>query len=241
MAPAKIRRFYKEAKAASAETGAREFMVLLDGRPVKTPGRRALVLPSLTLAEAVAEEWSAQDAELVPQSMPLTSLCCTALDIVAVRREACEAEIADYGGHDLVCYRAEAPQALVARQADVWQPLVNWAALELDAPLVVTKGIAPVEQPAAATAALSRAVAAHDDLGLSALATAVKATGSLVIGLALSRRRLEPDEAFEAAELDASYQIELWGEDAEASRRRAAIVRELRSADRLFRLCAEAA
>ena len=232
-----MKRFYKEASAgASPDPDRPGFAVLLDGRPIKTPCKTTVVVESAGLAEAIAGEWAAQAEEIVPQSMPLTAMACTALDIVAPRRQESVDEVAEFGEYDLICYRAEQPPELVDRQRDVWQPLVTWAAQCFDAPLVVTQGIQPVTQPAETLAALTRAVAAHEDLRLAALGLAVKASGSLVIGLALSHGRLGAETAFRAAELDASYQIELWGEDPEDQRRRAGILAELLAAEKLFQL-----
>lgn len=208
----------------------------LDGRPVKTPGRALLLLPNRPLAQAVAAEWAAQSETIKPQSMPCMSLACTAIDLIAPRRAEAVAEIAAYGETDLVCYRADHPPELVVRQTATWQPLLDWAALTFDAPLVVTTGVLHKEQPAAAVAALGRAVEAQDDLSLAALATAVKAAGSLIIGLALQGGRLDAKAAFAAAELDALFQTEIWGEDPEAARQRAGVRAELEAAERFLAL-----
>jgi chaperone required for assembly of F1-ATPase len=228
-----MKRFYKEARAAEAEEG---FTVTLDGRAVRTPGRALLALPTRALAEAVAGEWAAQGDELRPGAMALTSLACTAIDLVRPRRAEVVAELADYGATDLVCYRASRPADLAERQTALWQPLLDWVAQELDAPLNTTEGALAVAQPADALAALGRAVEGHEDMALAALATAVKASGSLVIALALSAGRIDPEAAFEAAELDASHQIEAWGEDPEATRHRAGVKSDLHAAARFLAL-----
>ncbi len=232
-----IKRFYKEAKPVElAEPAAGGHGVVLDGRAIKTPAKAAVVLPKRALAAAVAEEWAAQGEQVVPASMPLTSLVCTAIDVVAPRHDEVAAELAGYGETDLICYRAGEPAELVSRQTASWQPLADWAAQELDAPLAVTSGLRAVPQPAPTLAALKRAVAAHGDFELTALASAVQAAGSLIVGLALSRGRLSAEAAFEAAELDATYQMELWGEDEEALQRRAAIRADMAAAERMFEL-----
>ncbi len=228
-----VKRFYEAVGVAEAAGG---FTVTLDGRPVRTPGRAELVLPTLALTEALAEEWAAQEDELRPESMALTSLACTAIDIVRPRRAEVVGELAVYGKTDLVCYRVERPPALVARQSEVWQPLMDWAARALDAPLATTAGILAAPQPADGLAALRRTVERHDDMALAALATAVKASSSLVIALALSHGRLDPEAAFEAAELHESPQIEAWGEDPEATRRRETVKSDLRAAARFLQL-----
>jgi chaperone required for assembly of F1-ATPase len=228
-----MKRVYKEARAEPSSPG---FTIMLDGRMLSTPGRAQLVLPAAALAEAVAGEWAAQDEMVRPQTMALTSLACTAIDIVAPARPAVVAELADYGETDVICYRADRPRVLVERQNALWQPLLDWAALELDAPLNTTSGALAVDQPEHSLLALRCAVEAHDDMALAALAAAVKAAGSLVIGLALSHGRLDPEAAFEAAELDASTQIETWGEDPEAARRRATVSADLDAAARFLAL-----
>lgn len=236
MAAAPLKRFYREAGVAAGEGG---YAIRLDGRELRTPAKAQIALASPALAEAVAAEWAAQDERIVPASMPLTSLVCTAIDQVAPNREAVIAELLDYGGSDLLCYRAEHPEALAARQAGVWQPLLDWASRDLDAPLRVTCGIRHEPQPEHALAALRRAVAALDDLSLAALDCAARAAGSLIVALALHRGRIGVEAAFEAAELDATYQIELWGEDPEATRRRAAVRADLAAARRLFDLLSD--
>ncbi len=233
MAAAPLKRFYKEASAAACEGG---FSVQLDGRDIRTPGQAVLVLPSAGPAEAVAGEWAAQGERIEPATMPLMSLACTAIDQIAPNRGAAIGELLDYAGSDLLCYRAEHPEALVARQAEVWQPLLDWAARDLDAPLRAICGIRHEPQAEHALAALRRTVEVLDDLSLTALDCATRASGSLVIALALHRGRVDPDAAFEAAELDGTFQIELWGEDPEATRRRTAIRADLAAARRLFEL-----
>ncbi len=229
----RIKRFYKKAEAAEAAGG---FTVELDGKQLRTPARSALALPSRSLAEALAAEWTAQEETVDPEAMALTGLVYSALDIVRPRRAEVVAELTAYGETDLVCYRVERPDVLVARQQAVWQPLLDWAALELDAPLTATSGLLMQPQPPEALAALARAVERHDDLALAGLAAAVKTSGSVVIGLALSAGRLEPAGAFEAAELHETYQIEAWGEDSEATKRRASVRTEIEAASRFLAL-----
>lgn len=230
------KRFYEEVAVAAVDDG---FTIRLDGREVRTPAKAPLVLPSAALAEAVAAEWAAQGERIAPATMPLMSLACTAIDRVAPNREAVVAALVDYAGSDLLCYRAERPEALADRQARLWQPLLDWAAGDLDAPLRVTAGLRHQPQPEDALAALGRAVAALDDLSLAAFDCATRAAGSLIVALALHRGRLVAETAFEAAELEASYQIELWGEDPEATRRRAAVLADLAAARRLFDLLSD--
>lgn len=228
-----MKRAYKDVATAPADGG---FAVLLDGRPVRTPGRRALVVPGAALAEAIAAEWRAQGERVEPHTMPLTRLASTALDLVAERRPAIVEEIAAYAATDLVCYRAEAPAELRARQDAAWQPLLDWAAERYGAALLATAGVVPRPQPAAALAALRRAVEAQDDLGLVALHAATAAAGSLIVGLALLEGRIDAAAAFDVSQLDETFQIEKWGEDAEAARRRRALRADLAEAATFHRL-----
>jgi chaperone required for assembly of F1-ATPase len=227
-----MKRFYERAAAIPAAGG---HGVVLDGRLVKTPGQRDLVVPSAALAAAVAAEWDAQQGEIRRERMPLTRLAGAAVDGNA-QREAIVRQVAHYAGTDLVCYRASHPPALAARQEAVWQPLIDWAAARYAAPLMVTHGVIPAIQPAASLEAFGAAVAAQDDYALTALHAATAACGSLVIALALFEGRLDADEAFAASQLDESFQIEAWGEDAEQVQRRAALAADIAAAARFLAL-----
>lgn len=227
----KIKRFYKQAAAAPAAGG---YTVELDGRPVRTPAKAALVVPSEALAEVVAREWQGQGDKVDPQAMPLNNLVCTAIDIVTPHRPAIVEELADFGTHDLLCYWTDETGELLRRQQQLWQPLLDWAGEDLKAPLQKTCGITPQAQPPESLAALKLAVEEHSDLELTGLAAAVKAASSLVIGLALSKGRIDAAMAIELSQLDERYQAELWGEDAEAVQRRAALGRDLESAAQLL-------
>jgi chaperone required for assembly of F1-ATPase len=228
-----MKRFYKEAAAAAVENG---YEVRLDGKPVRTPAKAPLIVPSRALAEAIAEEWRDQGPELEPSRLPLTRLASTAIDLIEPRRGEVVAEIAQYAGTDLVCYRADHPHELAARQQRVWQPLIDWATLRYDAPLSVTAGIVPVTQPAATLRAFTAAVDAYDAPGLAALNLATRACGSLVVALALIEGELDADAAFDAAQLDETFEIEQWGEDAEQTQRRAALKDDINLAARFASL-----
>lgn len=228
-----MKRFYT-AVAVARDEASGLYRITLDGRPVRTPAKALLELPRDSFAEAVAEEWAAQGEVIDQRAMPLTAYACTAIDLIAAKRARVVAEVAAYGGHDLLCYRAEAPAELAARQQDLWQPLLDWVAQSFDAPLKVTAGVVSVTQEPAALKALRGAVEALDDLELAVLSSAVTAAGSLVIGLALRGGRIGPEAAFEAAQLDELYQAERWGGDPEAEKRRAAIQAELAAAARAF-------
>ena len=210
--------------------------VLLDGRLAKTPGRRDLIVPTAALATAVAAEWDAQQGEIRPVAMPLTGIAIRAIDRVAVEREAVVDQVASFATTDLVCYRAAHPPVLALRQQAVWQPLIDWAVLRYDAPLAVTVGVIPSGQPAASLRALAAAVAEQGDFSLAALHAATVASGSLIIALALFEGHLDPAEAFAASQLDESFQIEAWGEDAEQAERRQALAEEIEVAARFVSL-----
>ncbi len=228
-----MKRLYQRAAAMPAAGG---YGVTLDGRLVKTPGKRDLVVPSAALAAAVAEEWDAQQGEIRRETMPLTRLAGASVDRSAAHREAIVRQVSHYAGTDLVCYRASHPPALSARQQAVWQPLIDWAAERYDAPLMVANGVIPASQPAASLEAFAAAVAAYDDYALTALHAAAAACGSLVIALALLEGRVDAGEAFAASQLDESFQIEAWGEDAEQAQRRAALAADIEAAPRFLAL-----
>jgi chaperone required for assembly of F1-ATPase len=224
-----MKRFYRQATAATTESG---FSVLLDAKPMLTPAKNAMILPSLALAEAMAEEWQGQGATISPFALPLTRLAATAIDRIAPRREEVIAEIAKYAATDLLCYRASDPLELAARQAARWQPLLDWADQRFAARLAVTESVTPIEQSPEALAALRQAVAERDAMVLAALHLATTTCGSVVLGLALVEERLSSEAAFETAQLDESFQIERWGEDEEQTRRRATLQEDIALAAR---------
>jgi chaperone required for assembly of F1-ATPase len=226
-----MKRFYRHAVPVPVPAG---FGVALDGRCVKTPGKRDLVVPAAALATAIAAEWNGQGAELRPATMPLTRLANTTIDRDPREREAVVKQIALYAGTDLVCYRTADQPALAARQRAVWQPLLDWAVLHYDAPLTVTAGVIPARQPEASLKAFAAAVAAQDDFALTALNAATTACGSLVIALALVEGRLDAAAAFAASQVDESYQTEAWGEDAEQMERRRSLAAEIDAAARFL-------
>ncbi len=228
-----MKRLYKIVATHPAEGG---WGVALDAKPMRTPGKNALILPSAALAAAIAAEWEAQRDTIRPATMKLTQLAATAIDVTAPRRDLVAAETANYADTDLVCYRTDHPPALAARQHAVWQPLIDWAAVRYDAALAVTTGIIPAAQSPAALRALAAIVAAQDDFRLTALHTLTAASGSLVIALALSESRLDAEAAFAAAQLDENFQIETWGEDADAAIRRQALAADIAAAARFIAL-----
>ena len=228
-----MKRFYKTVAVKPVEAG---YAVQLDDKPLRTPTKAPLTLPSRALAEAMAAEWRGQGEELRLDDLPLTRLASTAIDLVMPRRPEVVAEVARYAGTDLVCYRAGHPPELAARQHEAWQPLIDWATLRYDAPLEVTAGIVPIAQAPTSLRALTAAVEAYAPLELAALHMATAACGSLVVALALLEGRLDVDDAFAAAQLDETFEIEQWGEDAEQMQRRAALKDDMALAHRFVAL-----
>ena len=229
MRPPALRRFYKRAEVVAADGGG--FAVRLDDRAVRTPGKRPLVASTRAVAELIAAEWAAQGETIEPMSMPTTRLANSAIDGVAGALAATRAAIANYAAADLVCYRAAAPEALVALQAAAYDPVLAWARDTLGAGLVTTVGVAHVAQPEAAIVAARAAVEAYaDPFAVAALHVMTNLTGSLLIALMTARGALSAEAAWRAAHVDEDFQIGLWGEDDEAKRRRAARWRDFEAA-----------
>ena len=208
-----MRRFYKDAAVVE---GGGAFALELDGRPVKTPARAPLAVPTRALAEAIAEEWRAQGEKIDPHSMPLTGLANAAIDRVAPDPAAFASGLAQYAESDLLCYRADGPAPLVARQAEHWDPVLAWARRRYDVELKVVQGVIHQAQPDATVARLARAVSARPPFELAALSPLVTVSGSLIIALALAEAELDVPSAWAAATVDDQWQAEKWGEDAEA-------------------------
>jgi chaperone required for assembly of F1-ATPase len=225
-----VRRFYKQAETASG--GA----VLLDGKPIWTPGRNALTLPTAALAEAVAAEWNAQGEKIDPRSMPLTGLANAAIDRIAPDRAAFARGLAVYGESDLLCYRAEAPPRLVERQAGIWDPILAWARRRYDVDFEVACGIIHRPQPPATLDRLTQAVHARGAFELAGLSPLVTVSGSLIVALALAEGGIDLETAWAAASLDEQWQAELWGEDAEAAQALAGRRRDFEAAHTFLRL-----
>jgi chaperone required for assembly of F1-ATPase len=226
-----MKRFYKEVAVVEQPGG---FGVALDGKPIKTPGRMLILVPGLPLAEAIAEEWRAQETEIRPHKMPMMQLAATVIDHFPVNRPAVEATILRFAETDTVCYRAEPgqPAELIALQNALWNPLIEWVEEVFGATLLTVSGVLPIAQPAESLAIFAGLVAAMDDWRLGAFQSAGASSGSFVIGLALVEGRIDADQAFAAAELDSGFEIDRWGEDAEATRRRAVAAFDLTAARR---------
>jgi chaperone required for assembly of F1-ATPase len=208
-----MRRFWQEVGVEPAEGG---WAIRLDGRPVRTPARAELVVPSESLAEAIAEEWRGAEGEIDPRAMPLTGLANAAIDRVAPQRLAFAGGLARYAEADLACYRAEWPPELVQRQGEAWDSLLAWARRRYDVDFCTTSGLIHVPQPQATIERLAHAVSALDAFRLAGLSPLVTIGGSLVAALAVIERAIAPDEAWGAVSIDDRWQLEQWGSDAEA-------------------------
>lgn len=230
------KRFYTTVDVRRDDDG---WTVLLDDRPVKTPAGRLLVVPTQALAQAVAQEWDAQQDDIRPDAMAHSQLAITAQDRMCDDRDAVVAALSAFAASDLLCYRADAPETLVARQAALWQPPLDWAEKTLQARLAVTTGVLPIAQDDGAVAALGAAVADVAPWGLAVLGTVTPATGSLVLGLAHVRGDMDMDAVIEAAFVDETFQAERWGADEEAEARRQGLEADLRYADDFLRLLRE--
>jgi chaperone required for assembly of F1-ATPase len=243
-----VKRFYKEATFAPLSRHPREsggpaalteaeeekrdsrlrgndgsgFGIFLDGRPVKTPSRADLAAPTPELAEAISAEWNAQGETIDPRTMPMTGLANAAIDRIAPDKDAYARGLALFGESDLLCYRAESPAALVARQAEAWDPILAWARRRYDVDFEVACGVVHRRQPGNTVDQLGQAVLARDAFALAGLSPLVTVGGSLIVALALAEGAIPLETAWEAAMLDELWQIEQWGDDSEAVRALAA-------------------
>lgn len=207
------KRFWKEARAEAIEGG---YTVHLDRRPIRSPAKRPLLLPTPAMAEAVAAEWAAVAEVVDPGAMPVTRSANAAIDKVAPQFDEVAGLIAAYGGSDLLCYRAKGPEALVRAQAEAWDPLLDWAARSYGAPLVTTVGVVPVDQPSESLARLAAPLRAASAFELTALHDLVSLTGSLVLGLAATSGGFEPEAIWRLSRIDEDWQAVQWGEDEDA-------------------------
>lgn len=208
------KRFWKETSVEATEGG---FQVVLDGRPVRTPAKAPLVLPTRALAEALAVEWEAQEELVTPATMPMTRSANSAIDKVTVQRAEVAEMLAAYGDSDLLCYRADGPEGLIARQAAAWDPLLEWAAETLGARLMPRSGIIHEAQEAGALLALTDRVHGLSPFELAGFHDLVAISGSLVIGFAAFERAFEIEALWEASRVDETWQADQWGEDEEAA------------------------
>ena len=208
-----MKRFWKNAEAVQGKEG---WLVELDGKPLRTPGRMPLTVPTKALAEATAAEWADVGTHVDPRAMPLTGLANAAIDRVGPDKEAFAAGLARYAEADLACYRAEGPSGLIERQAALWDALLAWGRRRFDVDFRTTGGLLHVEQPQATIDRLQHAVAALDSFRLAGMSPLTTIGGSLLAALAVQEGALTPDRAWEAVSVDDQWQLEQWGSDAEA-------------------------
>ncbi|WP_064691711.1 ATP12 family chaperone protein [Rhizobium aegyptiacum] len=226
------KRFYTEVATVEHEGG---FAITLDGKLVRTPARLALAVPTEALARLVAAEWQAQAEVIDPVTMPVTRLVNTAIDGIATNTQAIFEDILRFSSTDLICYRAEGPERLVERQAERWDPIIDWAANDLGARFILIEGIMHHEQPREATAAFAVTLARHQSpMALAALHTITTLTGSAILALAFAEGRVTMEEAWSLAHLDEDWTIEHWGSDEEAEERRAKRFVEFKAAADVF-------
>lgn len=228
-----MKRFWKRARTERVEGG---WLIRLDSRPVRTPARRLCVVPLAAMADGIAAEWNAQGERIDPLAMPLTRAASTCLDRVMPELGAVRRTVAGYGATDLLCYRAPGPAELALRQAGGWDPLLDWAARALGARLVVGEGVMHVAQPAEAIARLAAEVDALDGWELTALGELTTLAGSLVLALAVCHGRLSAAEAWRLSRIDEDWNVEEWGEDAEAAEQTARRRADFMTAADLLRL-----
>lgn len=228
-----MRRFWKE---VTVEQSAYGLAIRLDGKPVKTPLRAELIVPTKTMAEAVIAEWLAVEEKIDPAAMPMTGFANAAIDRIGPERDVFVAAISAYGETDLFCYRAETGEPLAARQAEVWEPWLDWARARYDVAFNVVEGIMPMPQPPETVARLESAVASRGTFELAAMAKLAHLSASLVATLALVERAGSPSELWTASCLDEIWQEELWGEDYFATKNRNDREREFMQAARFLEL-----
>jgi len=233
----KAKRFWKEAQVSDHEDG---FAVLLDGRFIKTPAKRNLILPTRAMAQAVAVEWDAQEGEIKPATMPVTKTANAALDKVAIQHGEVADMLAAYGDSDLLCYRADAPEELIARQAEQWDPILDWAAETLGARLEPRTGVIHKPQNPPALEALGARTHALDAFRLAAFHDLVSLSGSLVLGFAAIEKLQKIETLWEISRLDEIWQIEQWGVDDDAEALTSLKKSSFLHAERMFTLCCDA-
>jgi chaperone required for assembly of F1-ATPase len=227
------KRFYKSVAVVPRDEG---FAITLDGRAVRTPGKREMVVPVEALAEAIAEEWTRQGERIDPATMPLTRLANSAIEGVSERMREVRDDVVAFAGSDLICYRAQSPAALVARQQAAWDPVLAWAKDTLSADFKLQEGVMPIEQAPEALQAIANALAGLDALSLSAVHVLTTISGSAILAIAHLNGRLSVEEAWSAATVDEVWQSEQWGRDAEAEAHATRRLAEFKAASRCLLL-----
>ena len=229
-----MKRFYKSVGVVEDAQG---YSIQLDNRPVKTPAKNLLILPRQNLAAAVANEWEIQGDNIDAPSMRLTRLSNSAIDRITAHRRSVVNEISGFATTDLVCYRAAEPEILARRQQERWDPLVSWIGARHDVALKVTTGLLPIKQSKRSIQAVHSIVTSMDDFALSGLHMVTAATGSVVVGLAVADGEIEGTDAWEVSLIDETFQIEEWGEDSDATERRANLLADIVAAAEFLYLC----
>ena len=230
----KMKRFWKEATVSDHANG---FAILLDGRPVKTPAKVGLVAPTEPFAQAIADEWMAQDEEIDPTAMPFTRTANAAIDKVRLQHDEVANMLAEYADSDLLCYRAEGPAALIARQAEIWDPYLDWGAETLGARLTPVTGLMHMPQDESALRRLRDLTLQQSEFELAAFHDLVSLSGSIILGFATARDVASPDEIWAASRLDELWQIEQWGADEDAEAVSALKAEAFRHAKRVWDAC----
>ncbi|HEY0234764.1 MAG TPA: ATP12 family protein [Afipia sp.] len=233
------KRFYKDVAVSETPEG---FAITLDGKPIRTPGKKLLAAPTRELAQIMADEWSAQRETIDPMAMPMTRLANSTIDGVAENADAVLEDIAKYFGSDLLFYRASFPDALIARQAEHWDPVLRWAADNLGAHFILGEGVMHVAQPdraiAAARDALPKSSSLKDAWNLAAMHVVTALTGSALLALALKHKALDEAQVWAAAHVDEDWNSQQWGEDEEVASRRAARSRDFEAAAKVLKALA---
>lgn len=217
MAGQRMKRFYETAGVEASDGG---WTVALDGRVIKTPAGATLTVPSEGLAAALAEEWQGQGPQIDIQLMHLTRLVNVAIDRTPDARAEMAGELARYCETDLLCFLADGPEALRARQTDAWRPVRDWAGKALGIVLMeVPDGLHAAPQPPASLEAAGVYAAGLDDFALTGLLFGTGLFGSALLGMAVAERYVSAADAYERSVLDELWQSEKWGEDAENTAR----------------------
>ncbi len=223
------KRFYKDVTVGEAEEGG--FTILLDGKPLRTPAKKALTVPTRALAQLLRDEWDAQKDVVNPVVMPVSRHVNTAIDGVANDTQAVFEDILRFSSSDLLCYRAADPEALVQRQTDHWDPVLDWAANVLGARFILIEGVMHQDQPREAISAFAVTLKKYETpIALAALHTMTSLTGSAILALAVAEGQVSLEEAWALAHLDEDWTAEQWGEDEEALERRAVRLVDMRAA-----------
>ncbi len=228
----KPKRFWKKAQAEACAGG---FTVLLDGRPVRTPAKAPLTVPTRMMADAIAEEWDAQEKVIDPRTMPVTRGANAAIDKVRTQRDEVVDLLAEYGDSDLLCYRAAGPEGLIRKQAEAWDPMLDWAADALGVRLAVGEGVMHVAQSPDALAQLRNELTAFDEFALAAVHDLISLSGSLILALGVTREAVAVEKAWLLSRIDEHWQVSQWGEDEEATAAEAIKRQAFEDAARFYR------